>query len=347
MDFTPMQPEAVHLFAPVVAVDSSPYDAALEEEPRPLCVYMPGLDGTGQGIRRQVEHLHKAGLDVRCLYIPPGDRSTWQQLTSQVLPLLERAACIPAAQSDANAEGCVPLTLVAESFFTPLALRLTAAAPALVLGSRRVSLSEAEHLSVSVCLETERVYDVSLASLDLFSCRGGRLLSFLVTKLVLVNPTTAFVGERPNLSAAADMAAGFGLLELMPDPLYHAAQDMMHTLLVQRNRISEGSNEGIKATELKGNRIREARHSSYSALLPGGHPCGDGLLAATAAEDVGAAGGAAGHHQAAHFDPSERAGPAEPVAGGGGAAAPAASRRHPHDVSGERAHVAARGRHGP
>jgi hypothetical protein len=87
---------------------------------------------------------------------------------------------------------------VSESFFCPLALRLAAAAPA------------------------------------------------LIARLVLVNPATHFTEERPALSAAAEMAAGFGLLELIPGPVYQAAQDMVQTLLVSRSRV----HEGISASEL-------------------------------------------------------------------------------------------------
>jgi pimeloyl-ACP methyl ester carboxylesterase len=98
----------------------------------PLLVYIPGLDGTGQGIRRQIEALHFAGYDVRCVYIPPTDRSTWQQLASAVLPLVEAAA-----RENASGREFSHATLLSESFFAPLALRLAAAAPALV--SRLVS----------------------------------------------------------------------------------------------------------------------------------------------------------------------------------------------------------------
>ena len=75
------------------------------------------------------------------------------------------------------------VTLVSESFFCPLALRMAAAAPSLI----------------------ERV--------------------------VLVNPATHFTEERPALSAAAEMAAGFGLLEMIPGPVYQAAQDMVQVSL--------------------------------------------------------------------------------------------------------------------
>eukprot|EP00976_Prorocentrum_cordatum_P108186 1194791-Prorocentrum_minimum.AAC.3 len=144
----------------------------------------------------QVDALYHAGYDVRCLYIPPSDRSSWQQLASATLPLVEAAA----AENPGNGREFAHVTLLSESFFAPLALRLAAAAPA------------------------------------------------LVSRLVLVNPATHFSETKPNLGAAAELAAGFGLLEIIPDAVYQAAQDMVQTLLVQRNRV----NEGVTAKELKG-----------------------------------------------------------------------------------------------
>ena len=81
LDFAPPTPSKVCLLAPVIGKP--------EVANGPLLVYVPGLDGTGQGIRRQLETLTRAGYDVRALYIPAADRSTWQQLASTVVPLID------------------------------------------------------------------------------------------------------------------------------------------------------------------------------------------------------------------------------------------------------------------
>ena len=47
---------------------------------RPLLVFLPGTDGTGQAILPQLPGLLRAGWDVRTLHIPPGNRSGWEQL---------------------------------------------------------------------------------------------------------------------------------------------------------------------------------------------------------------------------------------------------------------------------
>jgi pimeloyl-ACP methyl ester carboxylesterase len=53
----------------------------------PLFVFLPGMDGTGDLLRVQTEGLEKA-FDVRCLAIPPNDRTDWNGLTEQTLALI-------------------------------------------------------------------------------------------------------------------------------------------------------------------------------------------------------------------------------------------------------------------
>ncbi|GBF88231.1 alpha beta-hydrolase [Raphidocelis subcapitata] len=93
-------------------------------EGRPLLVFLPGTDGTGQAILPQLPGLLKAGWDVRTLYIPPENRSGWEQLQSQVLYLIESAL-------EARPPELRRATLVAESFGGCLALRMALAAPRL------------------------------------------------------------------------------------------------------------------------------------------------------------------------------------------------------------------------
>jgi hypothetical protein len=89
LDFTPATPTKVCLLAPV--------QGKPECSSGPLLVYVPGLDGSGQGIRRQLDTLTRAGYDVRALYIPAADRSTWQQLASTVVPLIDGLVATKAA----------------------------------------------------------------------------------------------------------------------------------------------------------------------------------------------------------------------------------------------------------
>ncbi len=54
----------------------------------PLFVFLPGMDGTGQLLRAQTEGL-EAAFDIRCLVIPADDLTTWDDLTDQVVALIE------------------------------------------------------------------------------------------------------------------------------------------------------------------------------------------------------------------------------------------------------------------
>jgi len=55
---------------------------------RPLLVYVPGMDCTGQCVKPQLSALLRVGYSVRSCYIPPTDRSTWEQLVTQLCDLL-------------------------------------------------------------------------------------------------------------------------------------------------------------------------------------------------------------------------------------------------------------------
>ncbi|CAI5459634.1 unnamed protein product [Closterium sp. Yama58-4] len=92
------------------------------------------MDGTGQCLQPQVRSLTRAGFDIRALYIPTTDRSTWRQLVRRVTPLIQQAA----NEEDANGRGgsgggaSREVTVLAESFGACLALRIAAANPGLL-----------------------------------------------------------------------------------------------------------------------------------------------------------------------------------------------------------------------
>lgn len=85
---------------------------------RPLFVYLPGMDGSGE-----LFGLQSAGLspyfDIRCLAIPGDDLSSWDRLAYQTVQLIRQEA------------GSAPVYLCGESFGACLALRVVALAPAL------------------------------------------------------------------------------------------------------------------------------------------------------------------------------------------------------------------------
>lgn len=54
----------------------------------PLFVFLPAMDGTGQLLRSQTAGLEVA-FDVRCLAIPLDDLTNWDELSKQVVDLIQ------------------------------------------------------------------------------------------------------------------------------------------------------------------------------------------------------------------------------------------------------------------
>ncbi len=54
----------------------------------PLLFFLPGMDGTGQLLRKQVQELQRF-FNLRCLTIPQDDRSDWETMTQRVIRLIE------------------------------------------------------------------------------------------------------------------------------------------------------------------------------------------------------------------------------------------------------------------
>jgi pimeloyl-ACP methyl ester carboxylesterase len=82
---------------------------------KPLFIFLPGMDGTGQLLRTQMAGL-EAAFDVRCLAIPPDDLTDWDELTEKVATLIE--------DEKANRPLDQPIYLCGESFGGCLALKV-------------------------------------------------------------------------------------------------------------------------------------------------------------------------------------------------------------------------------
>ncbi|MFH7243937.1 MAG: alpha/beta fold hydrolase [Spirulina sp.] len=97
-------PAALNLFTPT------------EPQPqKPLLVYLPGMDGSGTLFSTQIPALHPH-FEVRCLALPQDDRSTWESLAEQIIPLI---TTVSAGRS---------VYLCGESFGACLALQIVAQA---------------------------------------------------------------------------------------------------------------------------------------------------------------------------------------------------------------------------
>jgi pimeloyl-ACP methyl ester carboxylesterase len=90
---------------------------------RPLFVYLPGMDGSGQLLHLQIPHL-KPTFDIRCLILPSRDDfSSWFELASQT---------IQAIQTELIERSNRTVYLCGESFGGCLALQVALQAPQLV-----------------------------------------------------------------------------------------------------------------------------------------------------------------------------------------------------------------------
>lgn len=107
----------------MIAVQSRPYFLTpLKLNPNhPLFVFLPGMDGTGKLLRTQTAGL-EAAFDVRCLAIPPDDLTSWEELTEQVVELIQAELASGPQRS---------VYLCGESFGGCLALKVALQAPAL------------------------------------------------------------------------------------------------------------------------------------------------------------------------------------------------------------------------
>ncbi|WIA33448.1 hypothetical protein OEZ86_006580 [Tetradesmus obliquus] len=147
-----------------------------DADQRPLLVFLPGTDGTGQAITPQLPGLLEAGYDVRTLYIPPDDRSGWEQLQAQTLYLISTALGARLAGPHN-----VQVTIVAESFGGCLALRLAAAAPQLVKALVLVNPATCYNQSLSGLSSFVSATNLlGLFPQDLYNTAQAVLLPFLV-----------------------------------------------------------------------------------------------------------------------------------------------------------------------
>jgi hypothetical protein len=111
---------------------------ATHDDDRPLLLYVPGMDCTGQGIASQLPTLAAAGYDIQCLYIPSDNRSTWQELVQTVCHLLQKEVEEDKEGNETTQKQQQQrqhrrhLTVVGESFGACLAIRLALASPSLI-----------------------------------------------------------------------------------------------------------------------------------------------------------------------------------------------------------------------
>jgi len=126
--------------------------------PRPLFVFLPGMDGTGLSLQAQRDGLDQ-NFNVRCLSMSPSDRSGWDQLT-------ERTATLIKMEQDRNPG---QMTIICgESFGGCLALSLISRFPDLCdqLILVNPASSARQQLWIHPCSAVTRLLPVPLYNLS-------------------------------------------------------------------------------------------------------------------------------------------------------------------------------------
>jgi pimeloyl-ACP methyl ester carboxylesterase len=95
---------------------------------QPLFIFLPGMDGSGQLLRRQLKGL-ESYFSIRCLSIPVDDATSWFEMVQAVAALVR--AELTHRQDNDNCQAPQPVYLCGESFGGCLALELAAIAPEL------------------------------------------------------------------------------------------------------------------------------------------------------------------------------------------------------------------------
>lgn len=138
----------------------------------PLLVYLPGMDGTGQLLRAQTAGL-EASFDVRCLAIPREDLTNWDDLTKNVLDLID---------AELEKSSHRPVYLCGESFGGCLAIKVAIASPQLF--KRIILINSASAFNLRPWLNwtsqlaniiPEYLYDVAALALLPFLASLGRI----------------------------------------------------------------------------------------------------------------------------------------------------------------------------
>ncbi|KAA6424328.1 MAG: alpha beta hydrolase [Trebouxia sp. A1-2] len=192
-------------FCPVSKVSLVRPVAVEKSTHKPLLLYLPGTDGTGNSIIPQLPGLVGAGFDIRSLYITMDDRSSWDSLISQIVPLVRQLA-----QSDGQQQ---KLTIVAESFGGCLAFRLALAVPELIANMVVVNSATCFNKSYSgiinliaasnlLSLFPEQLYQMAQAVLvPLLVCKEKVGPSSLraIRSMMVMQPPPSFTVEQGQL----------------------------------------------------------------------------------------------------------------------------------------------------
>ncbi len=227
---------------------------------QPLLVYLPGMDGTGRLFYRQIKHLEN-DFDIRCLYIPDGNRDNWQKLASQTACLIKESLIHKSNQTvylcGESFGGCLALELI--RYMPTLCQRVILANPAFCLQERpwlilgkyfsavapRFIHQQASQLLIPLLVNIQRVNHPErmalLAAMRSISqsttvWRFELLESFYLDR----NRLKQVVGEVILLASGQDLllpsvSAGKELVNIFPQAELKVLPESGHSCLLEKN----------------------------------------------------------------------------------------------------------------
>ncbi|NJL01705.1 MAG: alpha/beta hydrolase [Spirulinaceae cyanobacterium RM2_2_10] len=237
---------------PVTAVHV--YRATAASPAKPLLLYLPGMDGTGQLFYRQSPTLTPY-FEIGCLGLPPQARWGWTELTQQALSSLQ-AELAPQKR---------PIWLCGESFGACLALNMAITAPQLI---RRLIL-----INPASCFYQQSSLHMAASLVDYFpdwlqrqACWG------LLPLLAELNRVRA--GDRRALIAAmqsvpaATVSKRLELLSQFTASVAQLRQVSQPTLLIA------GARDRLLPSVTEAHRLAQVLPDARIAIRPeSGHAC--------------------------------------------------------------------------
>jgi pimeloyl-ACP methyl ester carboxylesterase len=223
----------------------------------PLFFYLPGMDGTGQLLSRQLAGLEQA-FDIRCLTLPPDDLTPWETLTTQVVNLIEAELAHGTQQ---------PTYLCGESFGGCLALKVMERSPHLF--DRLILLNPATSFKQSFWIYWGSYLVQPLPDpIYQTSCVG--FLPFLAAlERIEASDRRALLDAMQSVTQKASLWRMSLLREFnLPDAVIRSLQKPALVIASQRDRLLPSVNEASRLASLLPNaQIQVLPQSGHACLL--------------------------------------------------------------------------------
>jgi pimeloyl-ACP methyl ester carboxylesterase len=223
--------------------------------PWPLFVYLPGMDGSGALLQPQVAGL-SPHFEIRCLSIPPDDRTGWGELTERVAALI---------RMEQQRHPGRTTTVCGESFGGCLALRLISRFPELCDQLILVNPASSARRQpwISACSSLTQLLPEPLYQLSTLS-----LCNFLIASQRVSKPTRQQL--LAAMQAVSPQSAAWRLALLSQFRLEDLALDRVRQPVL----ILASGADRLLPSQHEARRLARCLPSATTLLLPdSGHAC--------------------------------------------------------------------------